>query len=72
VTREALRDDGVADDIDVAVSELLEDAVSAFGEAPDLMGVLSATKRAAKAHKARLGLQVSAAETASAPHLRPA
>lgn len=72
VTRAALREDGVADDIDIAVSDLIEDAVAPLEQAPDLMGVLSATKRAAKAHKARLAAQVAAADAAPAASLPPA
>jgi hypothetical protein len=52
-TREALREDGVADDVDIAVSQLIEDAIAPL-EAPDLMGALSDTKQSARRHKRRL------------------
>jgi hypothetical protein len=60
VTREALREDGVADDIDIAVSELIEHAIEPL-EAPDLMSVLAKTKRSARTHQKSLRAQVEEA-----------
>lgn len=68
VVREALREDGVADEIDEAVRELLADGVSGRPEAPDLIGALQGgPARRPIAARTRRRAKVDTAGTAAEP-----